>query len=282
MEETILRELKKANIDLVPVFGDLHERGVLTSTSPESGLSATHSLSKILTAPRAEGLDKWDIFFVVLERLYNPATNTQIINVPFRNGKKKTNTCVSATRIFVLITKQPGEYTRIVEELTSPSLSFTVTRSYPDLAMFQSKTKWLEDRFPFQKVGPHTLRITVLPDANALQRAFVEQRNLRYSSYDFGKRDKKNSRTAVDVLLQSALTNYALGGQYDSYVDANVDGSEGVPFGSFGYLSLDQDILAQDTVFVRGPNVMDQDWVSSSSSISSPLDAPDAPDIDIP
>jgi hypothetical protein len=260
------------------VIQTLTQKGILHATSRETTISAAENLYQILSTPRASGLNPLDVFWSLLERLYNPYTNTQKISIPFADGSKNTTTCVGASRIFMLISKYPSEYVRILQELTRPKASFVVTRWYRDPQLFQAKMRWLQGIFPYDVVGNQTLTITVVPDDNALPRAFVEQQNRWYLEYDFGQRHKKNSRGIIDVLLQSAITNYALRGQYDSAMDADrTDGVKGVPFGSFGYLSLDYDILGRETSYIAGPAARQENWPFQRPYSNSPLDAPDVP-----
>jgi hypothetical protein len=262
----------------VSVIQALTQKGILHAPSRETTVSAAENLCQVLTTPRASGLNPLDVFWSLLERLYNPYTNTQKISVPFADGSKNAITCVGASRISILISKYPGEYVRIIQELTRLETSFVVTRWYRDPQLFQAKMRWLQGIFPYHIVGNRTLTIAIAPDDNALPRAFVEQQNRWYLEYDFGQRHKKNSRGAIDVLLQSAITNYALRGQYDSAIDADrTDGVKGVPFGSFGYLSLDYDILGQETSYVAGPAARQENWPFPKPRSNSPLDAPDVP-----
>jgi hypothetical protein len=277
MKKGVIKQIEQIIPTATSVLNELYEKGILSATCNETGSSTAQNLLQILTQPRAAGLDPIDIFWIALERLFKPETTTQKINIPFKNGKVKATTCVSAARIYVLTANSPGEYTRIVQELTRPELSFVITRWSADPRMIQAKIKWIQDCFPYKVIDNQTISVTIFPDSNALNRAILEQNNRFYSEYNFGQFDRKNSRSAIDVLLQSAFTNYALRNEYDSNTDTNrTDQTEGIPFGSFGYLLLDE-ILSRDVIYVRGPATTD--WPGSNSIIASPLEAPDAPDV---
>ncbi len=230
----------------------LAETGVLQTRSPEDDTSVARSLLRILDEPRHDGFDGEHVYWGLLERLYNPATNTQRINVPFATGAWEAGTCVSAARVFVLISKHPAEYARMIVGLTSPDASFTITRAYPQPVLFEQKRAWLRGAFAFAEIDERVLRITVRPDDQAVPRAILEQTARLYEEYDFGLRNDKNSRHLIDVMLQSALTNYALRGAYASAADiCRGTGRSGVPFldalgrPDFGYESLNHDILTQ-------------------------------------
>ncbi len=275
--ENLIEKLGNYEPEAIFILRNLYTKGILDAVSQYNNCSVAESLLKILELPRADGLEAKDIFWSVLERLFNPFSNTQLINIPFSNGKIAANTCVSASRVSRLIS-QPGEYARIAQELTSPNLYFTVVRKYDDPRLFQAKVQWLKGSFNFKTVDKQTLSIQVAPDTNALSRAILEQKNRKFLEYDFGQRREKNSRNAVDVLLQSAITNYALRGNYDSSIDADHrDQTSGVPPESFGALSLSYDILGIDTVLMRGPAATSEDWLSEEPIIRSPLQAYDSP-----
>ncbi len=145
----------------------------------------------------------------------------------------------------------------MVVGLTRPDPSVSITRGYPQPALFERKRAWLRGAFPFQEIDERVLRIEVQPDEQAVLRAMAEQAARLYEEYDFGERMEKNTRHLVDVMLQSTLTNYALQGGYDSAADVSLwTGQSGVPFYDprwqvdFGYQSLNHDILAQQRVVV--------------------------------
>jgi tetratricopeptide (TPR) repeat protein len=275
--ESIIRQLSEYVPDSHPVLKQMFNRGLLEKKSQENGVSVAKSLLQIVTTPRAEGLKSENILWTLLVRLSNPATNTQIINVPFSNGKTRSNTCMSAAHIGSLISNT-AEYARIVQEITTPQVCFKVTRRYDDPKLFKAKTMWLQSHFSFDIVREQTLTIHVVPDENALDRAILEQSHLMYPDSNSEKYNYKNSRNCVDVLLQAAITNYAMGGNYDSSTDTDkTDSTSGVPAECFGALSLDYDILGIETVIVAGPAANDSNWISAKPMLFSPLDAYDSP-----
>ncbi|NET36383.1 MAG: hypothetical protein F6K19_30880 [Cyanothece sp. SIO1E1] len=279
VEEKIM-EVYKIVSDADPIMEQLLQRGLLFNRSGHDNKTTIDHLLSILTVKRGSGLNSKDVFWSVLERIFNPGTNTQKINIPFDSGSHQSFTCVGASHITKMLFKQPSEYARIIDELTRPETSFTVIRKYKDQKAFQAKMVWLKDKFDMEVIGDQEIRINIKPDKNAFERAVKEFNNRKMEDYDFGQRKEKNSRLAIDVLFQSAINNYALNGYYDSNTDTDTrDGTTGVPFGSYGYLSIPKDIFGEEMVIIRGPAASD-DWDFDNPIIQSPLEAPDAPLID--
>jgi hypothetical protein len=270
--EPVLARLSEQEPASVPILQVLSRRGILHARSGETGQPAAEFLGAVLATPRGAGMDSRDVYWGLLERLYNPLTNTQIVNVCFRDGELDAQTCVSASHILDMIQSTPGEYARMVERLTSPEAIFMIVRSYPP-GKFESKCQWLSGAFPFQRIGDRTLQIWVHADADGPGRAVAEQEGRRFRDYDFGVREQKNSRLLGDVMVQSALTNYMMRGQYDSAADSDrVTGGRGVaaPDDSPGHQAMIEDIRNGPTPRIRPPRglflgVMDAEQALKSS-----------------
>ena len=220
-------------------------------------------------------MDARHVYWGLLERLYNPASNTQLINVPFADGDLHAQTCVSAAHVFALIQQTPGEYARMVERLTSPEASFTIVRTYPT-ERFEQKRRWLAGAIPFRQVGATTLEIGVHADAEAPARAVAEQQGRRFHEYDFGVREKKNSRLLGDVLVQSALTNYIMRGRYNSACDCDRDtGERGVlpPDDSSGHQALYEDIRNGPTPVMRPRRSLFMTGLTEQEALQAAKDA---------
>jgi hypothetical protein len=236
-----LRAIFPQSADILHV---LLQRGILDAPSFEPAITCGASLFHLATQPRAQGLENASVYWTVLERLFNPATNTQLLNVPLADGAEGSSTCAAAARIYILIARTPGEFTRIVAELTGPDIRFASTRVIQDAKFLQAKMRWLQNRFDYQLIGNDILRVYVRPDKNALSRAVFEEEHRRFAGYDFGQWQQKNTRSAVDVLLESAMMNYAMEGSYDSHTDSNWrDGTKGLSPDTLGYMLMDIDIL---------------------------------------
>jgi len=96
--EPVLSRLSEQEPASVPILRVLGRRGILHARSGETGQSVTEFLGTILATPRAAGMDSRDIYWGLLERLYNPLTNTQIVNVCFRDGELDAQT----SRVYAL------------------------------------------------------------------------------------------------------------------------------------------------------------------------------------
>jgi len=235
------RELERALSRHGPFIADLARRGILDVRETDRSPSVCESLLTIFQKLRAKGIDATSAALATMERLYAPEKSTQKVNVPFANGATDTQTCTVAARLFILYEQFPAEFARIAEEITGPERAFTIQRTYPDQAQFQARCRFLDGCFKYHVVGPRTLAIRVTPDAHAYERAILEQRHRKYDS-DLQENPTRNSRSVIEVLLQSAFTNLALRGRYDSRTDSDRDGSRGLAPETYGYQCLDHDI----------------------------------------
>ncbi len=245
------KPLHRRLADALPEYGlyvaELASRGVLDAREEGGGPSVCESLLAMLDTPRAAGIEPRDAALATLERLYAPETATQIVNVPFADGTWVSTTCVIAARLFVLYEKFPAEFARIAQEVTSPRLAFTITRRFLSEAALKARCRFLDGHFAYRVLGPRVLSTIVTPDRHALERAVLEQDHRKFR-WDFEPNRERNSRSVVEVLLQSAFTNLALQGGYDSSYDAGPDGSRGTIPDSYGVQCLDLDIVHRERV----------------------------------
>jgi len=227
-------ELRRLEPASRPVIDVLDRRGILHPITAESGQSLAELLLKCLAEPRTREMDRRHVYWGLLERIHRPASNTQIVNVEFTGGQLDTTTCVSATHVLPLISETPGEYARIVEGLTSPVMGFWIVRPLRR-EVIKQRMLWLEGTFNALLISENELGIWVKPDAGAPSRALLEQDGRLFREYDFGARARRNSRLLVDVMVQSALTNYAMRGRYDSASDNDrMTRARGVPRPGWG------------------------------------------------
>lgn len=229
-----------------PILEMLGRRGVLANRSGVTGTSVLDLLVAVRTAPRAPGLHPRHVYWSLLERLYDPLTNTQLVEVPFREGELDTQTCVAASHLFTLIDRAPAEYCRLVEAVTSAHGRYPIAHLV-DPVVAQARTAWLAGAFPVEQ-RDRALVVWISADPAAAGRAATEHDGRRFREYAFGVRRPKNSRLVVDVMVQSALTNYAMQGRYDSEGDCDRDtGERGLPppDSSPGHAALVEDILGQ-------------------------------------
>lgn len=213
----------------------------LYQTSSEPGASLFDSLYRVLSYPRAPGLDPLNVCRSLLTRILAPETNTQKIAVPFpATGELSSMTCFVAARIYQLIRRAPAEYGRWVEQLTSPALMFFVTRVFADSTGMDAVARELGQYCQVVRLGLRTIRLFLAVDPDGIGRAIVEQFHVRPCAGE-GSRE---TRHAIDVLVQSALVNFLLSGAYNSANDAHRGtGERGIDPNGDGAVLLDNVVL---------------------------------------
>lgn len=190
----------------------------LYEASTEPGSSLFDSLYRLLSYPRAPGLNPWEVCRSLLTRVLTPETNTQKIAVPFIGSDELSSmTCSVVARTYTLIKSAPAEYARWVEQLTSPALMFFVTRVFADPNVSAAAESELHRYTQVVRLGPRTLRLYLPIDPEGIGRAVVEQFHIRPCAGE----GSKETRHAVDVVVQSALMNFLMSGSYTSAADAH-------------------------------------------------------------
>lgn len=234
----VLMELWPAGRDMLASVAGSNR---LYGPSTEPGSSLFDSLYRLLSYPRAPGLNPWDVCRTVLARILTPETNTQKIAVPFTGADELSSmTCSVAARIYTLVGRAPAEYARWVEQLTSPALMFFVTRVFADPNLSAAAESELRRYAQVVRLGPRTLRLFLTLDPEGLGRAVVEQFHVRPCAGE----GSKETRHAVDVLVQSALMNFLMSGAYSSATDAHrATGERGVVHDDAAAVLLDNLIL---------------------------------------
>lgn len=240
-----------------PVLNVLADAGVLSATCADEDQPAVHILLRILRSPRHALFDARHVYWSLLERLVNPATVTQRIAIPFLTGEMKARTCVSASLTFALAQRHPAAYLHMVEGLTGPIVGFEIVRRYPNPEVFRARVAWLSgfhgDRITMTTVAPDALRILVRPDESATGRAAEEHSHRRHQRYYFGDAPRGDTRKIVDVLLQSAITNYVLQGNYVAAADVDQRrGQGGVPLPITAEDRYARDCMQQDLLNSTG------------------------------
>lgn len=214
----------------------LLKKGVLLNSDSNNHTSVLDNLNKILTTPRAEGLDCKNILKSAIEILDNPFKSTQTFgDIPQEyQGKavlqelnsnneikssqeakelidvKNSGSCPAASIEFSMAQKSPAEFTRFVEGLSSPAVAVEKEISLSNLADNTLDAFWLLNSFeiPYEKKGYDSAVLKFAPDKNALLRAQIQ------TKYQDGK-----ERSAVDVLMQSTFMNVGSQQTYDSLSD---------------------------------------------------------------
>lgn len=135
-----------------------------------------------------------------------------------------TNTCAAASVEYYLASEHTAQFFKIVEELTSSSRSFTKTVNLDKLncfininskntMMFGSssmtevpKTKTLDEfKTKYKMKDDNNADITISPDKNAYFLAEIVAKN-----------KVKDTRSIIDIIMQSAIMNLASRGTYES------------------------------------------------------------------
>jgi len=211
--------------------------GILLNNASDNRTSVLDNLYSILKTPRAAGLDNRDILKSAVMTLGYPfSVNQKLGDIPnsyrsqfinavmndksldintFKEANDKLNdlhssTCPTACVEFSLASKQPAEFARMVNDLTSPNLQTDKIISLKNLCKDKNDAIWLLDAFkvPYEFIGNDKARLTLKPDKDVLLRASMQ------TKYQNGL-----ERNAMDVIIQSTFMNVASQQTYNSVVD---------------------------------------------------------------
>lgn len=210
--------------------------GVLLRNDAEDRSTVLDNLHKIITNPRAKGLDAEKIASDVLETVVNPSKITQkfgdipeIIKpkvIDYMTGNstdmrerllKETELeemysgcCVAASVEFNLAHRHPAEFSRFAEGLTSPKMEVKKTIDLEQLSKNTVDAVWLLNAFevPYELKGLKQAVLTLKPDNEAILRARIQ------NNYQ-----DKYERNSVDVMLQSTLMQLGTEQSYSSLID---------------------------------------------------------------
>ena len=210
--------------------------GILLKNNSDDKSSVLENLHKILKEERDPGLDGRTILQECLDIIYNPYVITQtcedipkeyklpvigLITNLSENMKEvratsqaldtmHTGTCPTASVEFDLATKNPAEFFRIVEGLTSPQNEVYKIINMDSLSEKTLDAVWLLNKFktPHEIMDFNTAVVKLKPDENAIIRARI-QNNHRDSG----------ERSIIDVLMQSTMMQLGSQQTYDSLTD---------------------------------------------------------------
>ena len=210
--------------------------GILLKNNSDDKSSVLENLHKILKEERDPGLDGRTILQECLDIIYNPYVITQtcedipkeyklpvigLITNLSENMKEvratsqaldtmRTGTCPTASVEFDLATKNPAEFFRIVEGLTSPQNEVYKIINMDSLSEKTLDAVWLLNKFktPHEIMDFNTAVVKLKPDENAIIRARI-QNNHRDSG----------ERSIIDVLMQSTMMQLGSQQTYDSLTD---------------------------------------------------------------
>jgi len=228
---------KKTRKDLEALL----KSGVLLNNNSIDKSSVLDNVYKILTIPRADGLDGKIIATDVITTLNNPFKITQqfgdipqheqekaidsYMSILNRTNKKDTNarkqasrninvthsgTCVAASIEFNLAQDQPAEFARFAEGLSSKNIAVNKTIHLDKLADNTLDAVWLLNAFevPYKADNFNTATLTFKPDNNAIVRASIQT-----------KYKDPGERSPLDVLMQSTFMQLGSQQSYNTLSD---------------------------------------------------------------
>ena len=210
--------------------------GILLKNNSDDRSSVLDNLHKILKEERDKGLDGRTIVMESLDIINNPYVITQkcedipdqykteilglVTNVSedmkeledanYNLDNMHTGTCPTASVEFDLATKNPAEFFRMVEGLTSPK---NEVYKIIDMDALSDKTLdavWLLNKFktPHKIMDFNKAAVLLKPDEHALIRARIQNHH----------RDK-GERSIIDVLMQSTMMQLGSQQTYNSLTD---------------------------------------------------------------
>ncbi len=225
----------------------LLKNGILLNTNSNDKSSTLDNLHKIITNPRADGLDPKVVLKETITTIANPFVITQqfgdipqryvkeVLKVAHKNANSSSNLlkqaqanslkdgineqtidvqhsgdCVAASIEFNLAKKMPAEFARFAQELSSPKISVEKTIQLKNLANNTLDAVWLLNAFevPYQMNNFNSAKLTLAPDKNAIIRAQIQNSN-----------KDTLERSLVDVLMQSTFMNVGSQQTYNSLTD---------------------------------------------------------------
>ena len=204
---------------------NLRKHGILTNKKSNDKTSTLDNLYKILTTDRAAGFDSVTLLTETIGHLNNPYRISQksdnsvtsyiesIFNIQGTNrAAKDSSTCTAACIEFDLAKKEPAEFTRFVEGLTSPDLAVEKTIDLDNLADKTLDAIWLLNIFeiPHEETNFNKIKTTLKPDKNVLLKVGLNKRNPAAGS---------TQRNTIDTILQSTFMNVGSQQSYDSLTD---------------------------------------------------------------
>lgn len=218
------------------VMETLLKNGILLNSNSNDRSTVLDNLYKIVSEPRAEGLNSDIILKDTIATIAYPYIITQQFgDIPKEyeqkviqaNNANKTNlldikvghddinvehsgTCVAASTEFKLAKQMPAEFARFAQELSSPAMSVTKTIGLKNLADNTLNAVWLLNAFeiPYKMENFDTAELKFAPDKNAILRAQIQTTNK--DPYE---------RTPLDVLMQSTFMQIGSQQSYNTLTD---------------------------------------------------------------
>lgn len=231
--KTILANLDKNSKKVVET---LLKNGVLLNSNSNDKSTVLDNLYKIVTEPRAQGLDAKTILKDTIATIAYPYLITQQfgdipskyreIAIAANNNSQSdsenlqqnpseidvehSGTCVAASTEFKLAKQMPAEFSRFAQELSSPKMSVDKKIGLNNLADDTLSAIWLLNAFeiPYKMDNFDNANLTFAPDKNAIIRAQIQTTDK--DPYE---------RTPLDVLMQSTFMQVGSQQSYNTLTD---------------------------------------------------------------
>ena len=214
----------------------LLKTGVLLNNNSNDKSSVLDNLHKMITEPRAEGLNAKTMLRDTVATIAYPYLITQQFgDIPqeYRNLVIQANTesatnlldrykgsqdvdvlhsgtCVAASTEFKLANQMPAEFARFAQELSSPKMCVEKSMNMNNLADDTVSAVWLLNSFevPWDTKDLNIAKMKFAPDKNAIIRAKIQ--TTHKDSYE---------RTPLDVLMQSTFMQIGSQQSYNTLTD---------------------------------------------------------------
>lgn len=226
----------------------LLKSGKLLNNNSNDKTTTLDNLHKIMTTPRAEGLDSKVVLKETIATMANPYVITQRFgDVPKQYIQKAlviaraqdkaidaksdpatlserepiaitektidvkhSGACVGASIEFDLASRMPAEFARFAEGLSSKNMAVEKNIQLKNLSNNTLDAVWLLNAFeiPYEMNDFSTAKLTLAPDKGALLRAQMQNSH-----------KDKLERSLIDVLMQSTFLNVGSQQTYNSLTD---------------------------------------------------------------
>lgn len=212
------------------------KNGTLLKDGSNDKSTTLENLYKMISTPRAEGMNADILLKHTLKTIADPYTITQRFgdipqeykaDVIDRITNKSKNLidrkladyelddmfsgcCVAASEEFNLASKNPAEFARFAEGLTSPKMAVNKTIKLDSLSEKTLDAIWLLDAFeiPYEAKDFKNATITLAPDKNAIIREQIQEHH-----------QDPLERSPIDVLMQSTFMNIGSQQSYNTLND---------------------------------------------------------------
>ena len=219
------------------ILETLLKNGILLNSNSADKSTVLDNLDKIITEPRAQGLDSKTILkdtiatiaypYLITQQFGDipskymeqaikannttmPENITDIQKAASEVNVEHSGTCVAASTEFKLAKQTPAEFARFAQELSSPEMSVDKNIRLDNLADDTLSAVWLLNAFeiPYEMNDFKIAKLKLAPDKNAILRAQIQTTNK--DPYE---------RTPLDVLMQSTFMQIGSQQSYNTLTD---------------------------------------------------------------